>query len=93
MKILQILAPSRLGNSPELARELGRARPSTSPTISGGTAKKSIMVAQDGKKLRPPIFDNSKSLIPNLFELDTDLDSCSPNGTFECQSFATQVGI
>ena len=61
--------------------------------ISGGAAKKSILGAQDGQKLRPPIFVNSKSLIPNLFELDTDLDSCSPNGTFECQSFATQVGI
>ena len=61
--------------------------------ISGGAAKKSILGAQDGQKLRAPISANSSSLIPNLFELDADLDSCGPNGTFECRSFATQVGI
>ena len=85
-----------LGSSAGLrqpARELGRTRLSTSPTISGGAAKKSILGVLNGQRLRPPISVNSSSPIPNLFELDADLDSCGPNSTFECQSFATQVGI
>ena len=43
--------------------------------------------------MRSPISVDSNSWNLNLFELDADLDSCGPNGTFECQSFATQVGI
>ena len=87
---------SSLGSSAGLgqpARELGRTRLSTSPTISGGAAKKSILGALNGQRLRPPISVNSSSPIPNLFELDADLDSCGPNGTSKCQSFAAQLGI
>ena len=73
---------SSAGLGPALARR-SRARP----------PKKSILGAKNDQKMRPPISIDSNSRNLNLFELDADLDFCHPNGTFECQSFATQVGV
>ena len=77
---------SSLGSSAGLGPALAgrsRARP----------PKKSILGAKNDQKMRPPISVDSNSRNLNLFELDADLDFCHPNGTFECQSSSTQVGV